>query len=69
MREVGVRVKDREDWTIQMKRLRHSFVIVGEFNKGDSLVPEVFVDKMSTSNTINIEECSFYVECANTQEL
>ena len=69
MREVGVRVKDREDWTIQIKRLRHSFVIVGEFNKGDSLVPEVFVDKMSTSNTINIEECSFYVECANTQEL
>ena len=52
-----------------MKRLRHSFVIVGGFNKGDSLVPEVFVDKMSTSDTINIEECSFYVECANTQEL
>lgn len=33
MREIGVRVKDREDWTIQMKRLRHSFVIVGEFKK------------------------------------
>ena len=68
-REVGVRVKEYEDWVPQIKRLKHNFIIMGDFKKGESLVPEVFVDKMSTSDTINIEECSFYIECINTQDL
>lgn len=69
MREVGIRVGDKEDWLPQYKRLRHAFVITGVFNRGDSLVPEVYVDKMSTSNTINIEASNFCIECLNTLEL
>ena len=68
-REVGIRVGNREDWFPQLKRLRHSFIIVGNFKQGDSLVPEVYVDKMSTSDTINIEESNFCIECLNTLEL
>lgn len=43
--------------------------MIGHFKRGDSLIPEVYVDKMSTSDTINIEECSFYIECLNTREI
>lgn len=68
-REVGIKVNNIEDWVIQEKRLRHSFVMIGHFKRGDSLIPEVYVDKMSTSDTINIEECSFYIECLNTREI
>lgn len=69
MREVGIRVGNTEDWFLQAKRLRHSFVIIASLKKGDSLVPEVYVDKMVTSDTINIEECNFFIEHLNTQEL
>lgn len=68
-REIGIRVNNTEDWFVQGKRLRHNFIIMCHLAKGDSLVPEVYVDKMSTSDTINIEECSFYIECLNTREL
>lgn len=68
-REIGIKVDNIEDWFVQQKRLRHSFVVVGYFKQGDSLTPAVYVDKLSTSDTINIEECSFYIECLNTQEI
>lgn len=69
MREIGVKVGQQEDWLVQEKRLRHSFVIIDHFEKGESLIPAVYVDKMVTSDTINIEDCNFYIECLRTREV
>lgn len=69
MREIGVKVGQQEDWLVQEKRLRHSFVVIDHFEKGESLIPAIYVDKMATSDTINIEDCNFYIECLRTREV
>ena len=66
-REVGIKIGSKEDWCSQYKRLNHTFIIEDDFDAGDSLIPSVYVDKVSSIDTINIEECDFYIEHINIQ--
>lgn len=66
-REVGIKIGSKEDWCSQYKRLNHTFIIEDYFDAGDNLIPSIYVDKISSIDTINIEECDFYIEHINVQ--
>ncbi len=66
-REIGIKFGNKQDWCLQYKRLNHTFVIEDSFQSGDSFVPSIYVDKITSTDTINIEECDFYIEHINVQ--
>lgn len=68
-REVGVKFGSSQDWCYQYKRLYHTFVIEDTFTAGASLVPQIYVDKLTSTDSISVTSCNFYIEHMNIRSL
>ncbi len=68
-REVGVKVDEIEEWYYQYKRLAHTFTHLITVEQGVSLIPYIYVDKLSSTDDVVIAECRICIEHINVQEL
>ena len=68
-REIGIKVGNEEEWIYQHNRLKHTFIIEQQLNANVSLVPQIYIDKLNSTATVEITKCSFYIEHLNTQSL
>jgi len=68
-REVCVKVGEEEEWIYQYKRLAHTFTNIQTVEAGQSLVPYIYIDKLSSTDDIVIAECRICIEHINVQEL
>lgn len=66
-KEIGVRVMKgtteiESEWKYQYKRLRGNYTILGDFNKGDVITPQIYVDNLTSTNTSKIISGYVYIE-------
>ena len=66
-KEIGVRVMKGtteigSEWKYQYKRLRGNYTILGDFNKGDVITPQIYVDDLTSTNTSKIISGYVYIE-------
>lgn len=66
-KEIGVRVMKNtteigSEWKYQYKRLRGNYTIIGDFNKGDVIIPQIYIDNLTSTNTSKIISGYVYIE-------
>ena len=66
-KEIGVRVmKDTteigSEWKYQYKRLKGNYEVIGDFNKGDTINPQIYVDNLTSTNISKITSGYVYIE-------
>ena len=66
-KEIGVRVMKGtteigNEWKYQYKRLRGNYTIIGDFNKGDTINPQIYIDNLTSTNTSKITSGYVYIE-------
>lgn len=66
-KEIGVRIMKNtteigSEWKYQYKRLRGNYTIAGDFNKGDVIIPQIYIDNLTSTNTSKIISGYVYIE-------
>lgn len=66
-KEIGIRVMKNteeinETWRYQYKRFMDDCVITGDFSKGDTMMSQIYVDNLTSTNTSKIIHGHVYIE-------
>lgn len=70
-REIGFRItnQSQEDWFYQYKRCKHLFTTVITVNSGTNITPQIYIDKLTSTDSISISSCLIIVEKLNIKEV
>lgn len=75
-REIGIRLNkngesylDNQVWKLQYKRLRDEFSFYLSLNANDTIMPELYIDNITSTSEITIENAYMYIEYIPTKEV
>lgn len=74
-KEIGIRIKingssaECEDWRYQFKRLKTTYNFFLPLRANDTIMPELFIDNMTSTDAITIGEAYMYIEYISTKEV